>query len=171
MFPEGARYWAPLIATLCIVNVVYGAMVAMAQKDLKFVIGYSSVSHMGYVLLGIAALNTLSISGAVAQMFAHGIMTALFFALVGNIYNKAHTRMIAEFGGLAIQMPRVAASFLIAGLASLGLPGLVNFVAEFSIFMGAFRVYKVLAILAISAIVITAIYVLRVFQKVFFRTP
>jgi len=173
MFPEGARYWAPLIATLCIVNVVYGAMVAMAQKDLKFVIGYSSVSHMGYVLLGIAALNTLSISGAVAQMFAHGIMTALFFALVGNIYNKAHTRMIAEFGGLAIQMPRVAASFLIAGLASLGLPGLVNFVAEFSIFMGAFRVYKVLAILAISAIVITAIYVLRVFQKVFFgpRNP
>ncbi|MDK2822137.1 MAG: NADH-quinone oxidoreductase subunit [Clostridia bacterium] len=173
LFPEGAKFWAPLIAVLCIVNVVYGAMVAMAQKDLKFVIGYSSVSHMGYVLLGIAALNTLSINGAVAQMFAHGIMTALFFALVGNVYNKAHTRMIADFGGLAHQMPRVATGFVIAGLASLGLPGLVNFVAEFSIFVGAFRVYQVLAILAISGIVITAVYVLRVVQKVFFgpRNP
>ncbi|NLW06930.1 MAG: NADH-quinone oxidoreductase subunit M, partial [Clostridia bacterium] len=137
-FPEGAKYWAPVIAVLCIVNVVYGAMVAMVQKDLKFVIGYSSVSHMGYVLLGIAALNTLSLDGAVAQMFAHGIMTALFFALVGNIYHKAHTREIARFGGLAHQMPRVAAAFLIGGLASLGLPGLNNFVAEFLIFMGAF---------------------------------
>ncbi|MGI6224672.1 MAG: complex I subunit 4 family protein [Peptococcales bacterium] len=173
MFPEGAKFWAPLIAFLCIINVVYGAMVAMAQKDLKFVIGYSSVSHMGYVLLGIAALNTLSINGAVAQMFAHGIMTALFFALIGNVYNKAHTRMIADFGGLAHQMPRIAAGFLIAGLASLGLPGLVNFVAEFSIFVGAFRVYPILAILAISGIVITAVYVLRVVQKVFFgpRNP
>lgn len=173
LFPDGAKFWAPVIALLCIVNVVYGAMVAMAQKDLKFVIGYSSVSHMGYVLLGIAALNTLSINGAVAQMFAHGIMTALFFALVGNVYNKAHTRMIADFGGLAQQMPRVAAGFVIAGLASLGLPGLVNFVAEFSIFVGAFRVYQVLAILAISGIVITAVYVLRVVQKVFFgpRNP
>jgi len=173
IFPEGAKFWAPVIATLCIVNVVYGAMVAMAQKDLKFVIGYSSVSHMGYVLLGISALNTLSINGAVAQMFAHGIMTALFFALVGNIYNKAHTRMIADFGGLAHQMPRVAAGFVIAGLASLGLPGLINFIAEFSIFVGAFRVYPVLAILAVSGIVITAVYVLRVVQKVFFgpRNP
>ncbi|MFZ7104539.1 MAG: complex I subunit 4 family protein [Peptococcaceae bacterium] len=173
MFPEGAKFWAPLIATLCIVNVVYGAMVAMAQKDLKFVIGYSSVSHMGYVLLGVSALNTLSINGAVAQMFAHGIMTALFFSLVGNIYNKAHTRMIADFGGLAHQMPRVASGFVIAGLASLGLPGLINFVAEFSIFVGAFRAYPVLAILAISGIVITAVYVLRVVQKVFFgpRNP
>ncbi|KJS18913.1 MAG: NADH dehydrogenase [Clostridiaceae bacterium BRH_c20a] len=173
IFPEGAKFWAPVIAILCIVNVVYGAMVAMAQKDLKFVIGYSSVSHMGYVLLGVASLNTLSISGAVAQMFAHGIMTALFFALVGNVYNKAHTRMIADFGGLAHQMPRIAAGFVIAGLASLGLPGLVNFVAEFAIFVGSFRVYPVLTILAISGIVITAVYVLRVVQNVFFgpRNP
>ncbi|KJS81295.1 MAG: NADH dehydrogenase [Peptococcaceae bacterium BICA1-8] len=173
IFPEGARFWAPVIGILCIVNVVYGAMVAMSQKDLKFVIGYSSVSHMGYVLLGVASLNTLSISGAVAQMFAHGIMTALFFALVGNVYNKAHTRMIADFGGLAHQMPRIAAGFVIAGLASLGLPGLVNFVAEFAIFVGSFRVYPVLTILAISGIVITAVYVLRVVQNVFFgpRNP
>ncbi len=178
LLPEGVKYWAPLIAVLCIVNVVYGAMVAMVQKDLKFVIGYSSVSHMGYVLLGIAALNTLSLNGAVAQMFAHGIMTALFFALVGNVYNKAHTREIARFGGLAHQMPRVAAGFLIGGLASLGLPGLNNFVAEFLIFMGAFTKkqalfggfvpFQVIAILAISGIVITAIYILRVVMKTFF---
>ncbi|HHT63862.1 MAG: complex I subunit 4 family protein [Bacillota bacterium] len=172
-FPEGAHYWAPLIATLCCVNATYGAFVAMVQKDLKFVIGYSSVSHMGYVLLGISAMNAVGIDGAVAQMFAHGIMTALFFAIVGNIYNKAHTRMIAEFGGLAHQMPRVAYSFLIAGLASLGLPGLYNFVAEFAIFMGAIQVYPVRAFISVFAIVITAIYVLRVMMRVFFgpRNP
>ncbi|QNB45918.1 NADH-quinone oxidoreductase subunit M [Thermanaerosceptrum fracticalcis] len=168
LFPEGAVFWSPVIGLLCIVNVVYGAMVAMAQKDLKFVIGYSSVSHMGYVLLGIAALNTISINGAVAQMFAHGIMTALFFALVGVIYDKAHTRVIADFGGLAYQMPRVATGFVIAGLASLGLPGLNNFVAEFLIFVGAYKTYPILAILAVSGVVITAVYVLRVVQKVFF---
>jgi NADH-quinone oxidoreductase subunit M len=176
-FPEGAKYWAPVIALLCIVNVVYGAMVAMVQKDLKFVIGYSSVSHMGYVLLGIASLNIMSLDGAVAQMFAHGIMTALFFALVGNIYHKSHTREIAKFGGLAHQMPRVAAGFIIAGLASLGLPGLNNFVAEFLIFIGAFSVektifgfipFRLIAILGILGIVITATYVLRVVQFTFF---
>ena len=167
-FPEGAHYWAPLIATLCTVNATYGAFVAMVQKDLKFVIGYSSVSHMGYVLLGIAALNTVSLDGAVAQMFAHGIMTALFFSIVGNIYHKAHTRMIAEFGGLAHQMPRVAYSFMIAGLASLGLPGLYNFVAEFAIFMGSIQVFPVRAVISIFAIVVTAIYVLRVMMRVFF---
>lgn len=176
-FPEGAIYWAPLIAVLCIVNIIYGAFVAMVQRDLKFVIGYSSVSHMGYVLLGIAALNTISLGGAVTQMFAHGIMTALFFALVGNIYTKAHTREIRKFGGLAHQMPRVATGFVIAGLASLGMPGLNNFVAEFLIFIGAFISegtilgfipFRVIAILAILGIVITAIYVLRVIQFVFF---
>lgn len=182
LLPEGINYWAPLIAVLCVVNVVYGAMIAMMQKDLKFVVGYSSVSHMGYVLLGVATFNTLSISGAVTQMFAHGIMTALFFALVGNIYHKAHTREIAQFGGLAHQMPRVAAGFMIAGLASLGLPGLQNFVAEFLIFTGSFTKeqvlfgvipFKLISVLAIFGIVITAIYLLRVIQFTFFgpRNP
>lgn len=172
-FPEGAHYWAPLIATLCTVNATYGAFVAMVQKDLKFVVGYSSVSHMGYVLLGIASLNAVSLDGAVAQMFAHGIMTALFFALVGNIYHKAHTREIAVFGGLAHQMPRVAYGFMIAGLASLGLPGLYNFVAEFAIFTGSLQVFPVRATISIFAIVITAIYILRVVLRVFFgpRNP
>lgn len=177
LFPDGAKYWAPLIAVLCLVNVVYGAMVAMIQKDLKFVIGYSSVSHMGYVLLGIASLNFAGIDGAVAQMFAHGIMTALFFTLVGNIYHKAHTREIARFGGLMHQMPRVGTGFVIAGLASLGLPGLNNFVAEFLIFLGSFNKttklfsiipFKVISILAILGIVITALYVLKVIQDTFF---
>jgi len=177
LFPEGAKYWVPLIAVLSIANVVYGAMVAMVQKDLKFVIGYSSVSHMGYVLLGIASLNYAGIDGAVAQMFAHGIMTALLFALVGNIYQNAHTREIARFGGLMHQLPRIATGFIIAGFASLGLPGLNNFVAEFLIFLGSFSQttklfsvipFKVISILAILGIVITAIYMLKVIQDTFF---
>lgn len=177
LFPDGAKYWVPLIAVLSIANVVYGSMVAMAQKDLKFVIGYSSVSHMGYVLLGIASLNFEGIDGAVAQMFAHGIMTALFFALIGNIYHQAHTREIARFGGLIHQMPRAAVGFIIAGFASLGLPGLNNFVAEFLIFLGShdkpvklFSIipFKAISILAILGIVITAAYVLKVIQETFF---
>lgn len=176
LFPEGAKYWVPLIAVLSIANVVYGALVAMAQKDLKFVIGYSSVSHMGYVLLGIASLNFIGIDGAVAQMFAHGIMTALFFTLIGNIYHKAHTREIAQFGGLMHQMPRIAIGFIIAGFASLGLPGLNNFVAEFLIFVGSFSKttklfsvipFKVISILAVLGIVITAVYILKVIQDTF----
>lgn len=172
-FPHGAAFWAPLIAVLATINAVYIAMVAMVQKDIKFVVANSSISHMGYVLIGIASLNVASIDGAAGQMFAHGIMAALFFALVGNIYDKAHTRQIADFGGLAHQMPRVATAFMIAGLASLGLPGMFNFVAEFSIFVGSIQVYPVLALLSIFAIVITAIYVLRVVQQVFFgpRNP
>ncbi len=167
-FPEGAQFWAPLIAVLATVNAVYIAMVAMVQHDIKYVIANSSISHMGYVLIGIASLNTASIDGAVGQMFAHGIMAALFFALVGNIYDKTHTRELSHFGGLAHQMPRVAAGFLIAGLASLGLPGLFNFVSEFAIFTGAIQVFPVPAVISIFAIVITAIYVLRVVQQTFF---
>lgn len=167
-FPEGAAYWAPLIAVLATVNAVYVAFVAMVQKDIKYVIANSSVSHMGYVLIGVASLNTAAISGAAAQMFAHGIMAALFFALVGMIYERTHTRTIADFGGLAHQMPKVAAAFMITGLASLGLPGLFNFVAEFAVFIGAIQVYPALAVISIFAVVITAIYVLRVVQQIFF---
>ncbi|MGO8696035.1 MAG: complex I subunit 4 family protein [Rectinemataceae bacterium] len=173
LFPEGAAFWAPVIAVLAAINAVYIAFVAMVQKDLKFVVANSSISHMGFVLIGIASLNAASIDGAAAQMFAHGIMAALFFAIVGLIYDKAHTRVIADFGGLAHQMPRVAAGFLIAGLASLGLPGMFNFVAEFTVFTGAIQVYPVIAVVAIFSVVVTAIYVLWVFQRVFFgpRNP
>lgn len=168
LFPEGAHFWAPVIAVLAAINAVYIAFVAMVQKDLKFVVANSSISHMGFVLIGIASLNAVSIDGAVAQMFAHGIMAALFFAIVGLVYDKAHTRVIDDFGGLAHQMPRTAAAFLIAGLASLGLPGMFNFVAEFSVFTGAIQAYPVMAVIAIFSVVITAIYVLWVFQRVFF---
>jgi len=167
-FPQGAAFWAPLIAILATVNAVYIAVVAMVQKDIKYVVANSSISHMGYVLIGIASLNASSITGAAGQMFAHGIMAALFFALVGNIYDKAHTREIVDFGGLAHQMPRVASAFLIAGLASLGMPGTFNFAAEFSIFTGSIQAFPVLAVLSIFAVVITAIYVLRVVQQIFF---
>lgn len=167
-FPEGATFWAPVIALLATVNAVYIAFVAMVQKDIKYVVANSSISHMGYVLIGIASLNAASINGAAAQMFAHGIMAALFFALVGLIYDKTHTRAISDFGGLAHQMPKISAAFLFTGLASLGLPGMFNFVAEFSVFVGAIQVFPVFAVISIFAVVITAIYVLRVVQQVFF---
>lgn len=167
-FPQGAHFWAPVIAVLATINAVYIAFVAMVQKDIKYMIANSSVSHMGYVLIGIASYNAASLNGAAAQMFAHGIMAALFFTLIGLIYEKSHTRMIADFGGLAHQMPIVASAFMVTGLASLGLPGTFNFIAEFSVFVGAIQVYPVLAVISIFAIVITAIYVLRVIQQVFF---
>lgn len=167
-FPQGAVFWAPLIAVLATVNAVYIGFVAMVQKDIKYVVANSSVSHMGYVLIGIVSFNASSISGAAAQMFAHGIMAALFFAVVGLLYDKTHTRMISDFGGLAHQVPRIAVAFMIAGLASLGLPGLFNFIAEFSVFVGAIQVYPVLAVISIFAIVITAIYILWVVQRIFF---
>lgn len=167
-FPEGAVFFGPIIAVLAAVNAVYIAFVAMVQKDIKYMVANSSVSHMGYVLIGIASYNGVSLSGAAAQMFAHGIMAALFFALVGLIYDRAHTREIKDFGGLAHQMPRVSAAFLLTGLASLGLPGLFNFVAEFSVFTGSIQVYPVAAVVSIFAVVITAIYVLKVVQQMFF---
>lgn len=172
-FPEGAKYWAPVIAVLATINAVYIAFVAMVQKDIKYMVANSSVSHMGYVLIGVASLNAAAISGAAAQMFAHGIMAALFFALVGLMYERTHTRSIEDFGGLAHQMPRVAAAFMLTGLASLGLPGMFNFVAEFSVFTGAVQVYPILSVISIFAVVITAIYILRVIQQIFFgpRNP
>ncbi len=168
ILPLGARFWAPVIAVLAIGNVLYAAFIALAQKDLKYVIGYSSVSHMGYVLIAMFALNVVGIDGAVAQMFAHGVMAALFFSSIGFVYEKSHTRFIPDLGGLAAQMPRLAIAFMIAGMASLGLPGTVNFVAEFTIFVGSVRVYPVLAILGIAGVIFTAVYTLRVLANVLF---
>lgn len=168
ILPEGAKFWAPAIALLAVVNVVYAALICLAQKDLKYVIGYSSVSHMGYVLVGLAALNVVGVNGAVAQMFAHGVMAALFFALVGNLYEKSHTRDIPDFGGLAHQMPRLAAGLMLAGLASLGLPGLASFPAEFTIFVGAFKVHPLFTVLAVSGVVFTAVYILRMLGNVLY---
>lgn len=168
ILPLGAKFIAPIIAVLAIGNIVYAAYICLSQKDLKYIVGYSSVSHMGYVLIGIAALNIISINGAVIMMFAHGVMAALFFAMIGNLYEKSHTRNIEDFGGLAHQMPKLATGFIIAGLASLGLPGTVNFIGEFTIFVGAFSSFKVIAILAITGIVLTALYILRALGTMLF---
>ena len=165
----GTRVSTLVLALLC------GTSAAMAQVDLKYVIAYSSVSHMGIVILGIATMNDAGVNGAVLQMFSHGIMTGLFFALVGFTYGRTHTRMIAEYGGLGKRLPVLATFFTIGGLASLGLPGLSGFVAEFMVFMGAWRgnehvgflPWGVLAVVAIVGIVFTAAYVLRVLQLCF----
>ena len=140
----------------------------MAQQDLKYVIGYSSVSHMGYVLMGIATLHPLGVGGAVLQMFSHGIMTALFFALAGVIYDRTHIRDIRVLEGLSKRMGVTASFFAVAGLASLGLPGLSGFVAEFLVFLGTFKTYLPLGVLAVIGAAITAIYILRLLAKAFF---
>ncbi|MBM7854357.1 NADH-quinone oxidoreductase subunit M [Desulfohalotomaculum tongense] len=171
VMPAGAAYWAPFIAVLGVIGCAYAAMGALAQKDLKYVVGYSSVSHMGYVLLGVAALSVVGINGAVANMFAHGVMAALFFSMIGFIYEKTHTRWIPDLGGLARQVPRLAVGFMMAAMASLGLPGLVSFIPEFTIFVGSFERFGLLAVVAIAGIIITALYVLRAGANTLFGPP
>ena len=171
LLPDGARTWLPLVAILCIVNIVYGSLGAVAQRDLKYIVAYSSVSHMGIVLLGLASRNETALDGAVLQMFSHGVMTGLFFALVGMIYGRTHTRMVDEQGGLAARTPVLAAFFVLTGLTSLGLPGLSGFPAELSVFLGAFRVYPGVTVVCVTGIVFTAFYVLRVVQRLFFGAP
>ena len=168
LLPEGARHWAFTIACLALINIVYGAMVATQQRDLKFMIGYSSVSHMGIVLLGIATMTVAGFNGAVFQMFAHGIMTALFFACVGFIYDGCHTRMIDELGGLSKEAPKISAFFIIAGLCGLGIPGLGTFVAELLVTIAAISVYPVIGIASIVALLITAYYILSAIQTSFY---
>lgn len=168
ILPQGAVFWAPMFIVFGTIAAVYGAFSAMAQRDLKFVIGYSSVSHMGYVIVGISTLSLVGLNGAVLQMFSHGIMTALFFALVGAVYDQAHTREIAIFGGLARTMPWFVGFFSVAGLASLGLPGLSGFIAELLIFLGAFQTYPVVGILCVAAVAVTATYILRLMARAFF---
>ena len=167
LLPEGAENWMPVLITLGTVNVLYGAISAMSQTDLKYVIGYSSVSHMGYVLMGIATLHPIGLSGAVLQMFSHGIMTALMFLLVGAIYDRAHTRDITVLNGLSNRMRVTSFFFAIAGLASMGLPGLSGFIAEFMVFTGAFRTYLPFAVLAVVGAALTAVYILRLLARTF----
>lgn len=168
LLPEGARFHLPWVILLTLVNVVYGAFIAMVQTDFKYVIGFSSVSHMGLVLMGFATLNREGFIGAGVQMFSHGIMTALFFAVVGMVYDQAHTREIPKLGGFSHIMPLVAAAFIIGGLVSMGMPGFSGFIAEFPIFMGLWRYQPWIAIVASISIVVTASYILRVVGRVFF---
>ena len=169
LLPEAAQTFAPLIGTIAVINIVYGAFGAMWQRDLKYVVAYSSVSHMGIVMLGAATLNEMGMNGAVFQMFSHGIMTGLLFALVGLIYEKAHSREILEMGGFARRMPGIATCFAIGGLTSLGLPGLSGFVAELLVFLGAWKSsYSWWLIPAVFGAFVTAVYVLRVLKWIFF---
>ena len=168
LLPEGAKFHLPWIILLSLVNVVYGAYIAMVQTDFKYVIGFSSVSHMGLVAMGFATLNRNGILGAGVQMFSHGVMTALFFAVVGMVYDQAHTREIPRLGGFRKVMPLVAVAFIIGGLVSMGMPGFSGFIAEFPIFMGVWSSHPWIAIVAAISIVITASYIIRIIGRVFF---
>jgi NADH-quinone oxidoreductase subunit M len=168
ILPEGAQFWMPAILVLGVTGALYGALSAMSQRDFKYMVGYSSVSHMGYVIMGLATLNEVGINGAVLQMFAHGIMTALMFTLVGAVYDQAHLRDMTLFGGLVQKMPRYTTFWAFAGLSSLGLPGLAGFVAEFHIFVGVFRTYPLFGALGVAAAAITAAYILRMLALAFF---
>jgi NADH-quinone oxidoreductase subunit M len=166
--PQGWAFWSPLMAAAAVVGIVYGAFAALRQTDLKFVVGYSSVSHMGIVGLGLATLSVGGLSGAVFQMFAHGIMTALFFSAIGYIYDRTHTRMIAELGGLSRIMPVASAYFILATLTGIGVPGLASFWGELSVFLAAFKVYPVGGVFAVGGLVLSALFMLRVVQKAFY---
>jgi NADH-quinone oxidoreductase subunit M len=182
--PEGAVYWMPFVILLTLINVVYGAFVAMRQTDMKYLIGYSSVSHMGLVSMGFAAMTLYGFLGAGIQMVSHGIMTALFFSVVGMIYDRAHTRDMEELSGMRRALPWLVIPFVIGGLVSMGMPGLSGFIAEFPIFMGVWNgtslnldtvfslnpsnYYNWIALIAVLGIIITAAYILRAVQNVFF---
>ncbi|HET9492112.1 MAG TPA: NADH-quinone oxidoreductase subunit M [Methylomirabilota bacterium] len=172
LLPEGARELAWLMGTIACINIVYGALSAMAQTDLKYVIAYSSVSHMGIVLLGAATLTEAGLNGSVFQMFAHGIMTGLFFALVGLVYEKAHSREIFKMGGFGRAMPGIATAFTVGGLSSLGLPATAGFVAEILTFMGAWKSAHAWWLFpAVAGTFLTAVYVLRVAKQIFWGPP
>ncbi len=172
LMPQAAHELAWIFLILTGISVVYGAFSAIVQTDLKYINAYSSVSHCGLVLFAILMLNQTAMTGAVMQMLSHGLMTALFFALIGMIYGRTHTRLITEMGGLMKVIPFFGVSYVIAGLASLGLPSLSGFVAEMTIFVGAFQetdtFHRVLTIVACTSIVITAVYILRVVGKILY---
>lgn len=170
LFPEVARLeWVMLIlATLGVINILYGAFCALGQKDFKSLVAYSSISHMGYVLLGIATLSTIGINGAIFQMLAHGLSVTMMFAIVGILHERAHHREISRFGGLAEQMPVFFSLALIGFFASLGLPALSGFVGQILVLIGAFSFNEQLAIAAVCAAVITAVYLLYTLQRMFF---
>lgn len=174
LMPEAAHELSWIFIILTTISVVYGAFAACVQTDLKYINAYSSVSHCGLVLFAILMMNTAAGTGAVLQMLSHGLMTALFFALIGMIYGRTHTRDIRELGGLMKVMPFLAVGYVIAGLANLGLPGLSGFVAEMTIFNGAFMnndtFHRVVTIIACTSIVITAVYILRVVGRILYGT-
>lgn len=191
LMPEGANFWMPVVVIFCLAGLIYAAGIAYRQTDLKYIIGFSSVSHLGLVLLGIAALNAHGLNGAGIELFAGGVMTGLMFALVGMIYERAHLRDVNELSGLVRVMPLAAVGFIVGALALMGMPGLPGFIAELQIFMGLWSAagtpsafaaqvfgsainswwYAVVAIVGVIVIVINAAWTLRVAQRVFFSEP
>lgn len=161
LFPEQAKDWALVLAILGLINILYGALLAFRQTDFKLVLAYSSISHMGVVLLGIAAFNQAGLQGAIFQMVSHGLISALMFLLVGSIYERTETSSLSELSGLAKVMPFIGGILMVAGMASLGLPGLSGFVGEFLAFLGLFGVMKAAAIVGTLGIILAAVYVLR----------
>jgi NADH-quinone oxidoreductase subunit M len=169
LMPNGAQEYAWIIILLATIAIIYGAFATMMQTDLKYINAYSSISHCGFVILGIGMMNKTSINGAVIQMVSHGLMTALFFAAIGMIYSRTHTRLVAQLGGLLKAMPFISTVFVIAGLCSLGLPGFSGFVAEMTVFMGAWQNpdiwHRLATIISAASIVVTAVYILRATGK------
>ena len=170
LLPVGAINWSDFFTVLAVIGVVYGAFGAIMQKDLKYINAYASVSHLGLVLFALLMMNKTAWNGAIIQSLSHGLLTALFFALIGMVYGRTHTRDIAKLGGIMKVLPFIGAVYVITGLAYLGLPGFSGFVAEMNIFVGAFQhddtFHRVLTVLVVSSIVITAVYILRMVGKI-----
>src|SRR3974390_559827 len=168
LFPEAAHYFVPLFCILAIIGIVYGALVSMVQPDLKRLIAFSSVSHLGFVMLGLFAFNMQGVQGGVIQMINHGLSTGALFLIVGCIYERRHTRILSDFGGLSTPMPIFATIFMIVALSSIGLPGLNGFVGEFLILLGAFKVNKLYAAKSAPGVIFAACYMLWMFQRFMF---
>jgi NADH-quinone oxidoreductase subunit M len=168
LFPDMARHFAPLIIVLGLIGIIYGALVAMVQPDVKKLVAYSSVSHLGFVVVGMFVFNEQGLHGAILQMVNHGLSTGALFLLVGMIYERRHTRLISDFGGIAKQMPVYFFLFLIVLLSSIGLPLLNGFVGEFLILLGAFQAKAWIAIVATTGVIWGAVYMLWMFQRVMF---
>src|SRR5215212_3713464 len=167
-FPQASTRWASLLITLSVIGIIYGALVAWVQPDMKKLVAYSSVSHLGFCVLGIFAMNETAIQGAILQMVNHGLSTGALFLLVGVVYERRHTRLLADYGGIAKTMPLYATLFVIAALSSVGLPGLNGFVGEFLILSGTFKAYPTFAVIAATGVILAAIYLLWLVQRVFF---
>ncbi|TKJ37963.1 NADH-quinone oxidoreductase subunit M [candidate division LCP-89 bacterium B3_LCP] len=168
LFPDAVAHFVPVISVLAIIGIIYGALVAMVQPDMKKLVAYSSVSHLGFVMLGMFALNQQGVSGSIMQMLNHGISTGALFFLVGVIYERRHTRMIADYGGIAKVMPKYATVFIIIALSSIGLPGLNGFIGEYLILLGTFKANWVYAAFAATGVIFAAVYLLWMIQRVFY---
>jgi NADH-quinone oxidoreductase subunit M len=166
LFPNVSHSLAPMISLLAIVGIIYGALVAMVQPDMKKLVAYSSVSHLGFIVLGIFSFTAEGLEGAVYQMLNHGVSTGALFLLVGMIYERRHTRLISDFGGVANRMPVYAAAFLFVTLSSIGLPGLNGFVGEFLVLLGTFGASPTHAAFAATGVILSAVYMLWMFQRV-----